>query len=56
MFTSYDKAIAAVIGGLAFVLAKAAGIDFLADLSADTIGAISAVLAGILVYFVPNKE
>ena len=53
MFTSVDKAIAAVIGGLVTVAAMVFNVDI--DLSPETIAAMGTVLSTVLVYAVPNK-
>lgn len=55
MFTTVDKAIAAILGGAVSFLALKFGIG--ADwISADVINSISIAVAGILVYLVPNKQ
>ena len=53
MFTSVDKAIAAVLGGLLFVAASF-GVEH--NVSAEMIASISAVIAGASAYLMPNKE
>ena len=54
MFTTVDKAIAAILGGLVSFLALKFG--FQADwLTADMINTISVAVSGLLVYLVPNK-
>jgi len=54
MFTTVDKALAAIIGGFASLLALKFGIH--ADwLTPDLINSISIAVAGGLVYLVPNK-
>ena len=53
MFTSWDKAIAAVVMGVLYALREAFGIDF--GLGEGTVNSISAALAGIVVWLVPNK-
>jgi zinc transporter ZupT len=55
MFTTIDKAIAAVLGGLVSFLALKFGIQ--ADwLTPDLINTLSVAIAGALVYLVPNKK
>lgn len=54
MFTSVDKAIVAVLGGVLTVVA-----EFGVDTSWATEGLVSGVgsmLTALMVYFVPNKE
>lgn len=54
MFTTVDKALAAIIGG--FVSFAALKFGFHADwLTPDLINTISVAIAGALVYVVPNK-
>ena len=53
MFTSWDKAIAAVVMGVLYALREAFGIDF--GLGEGTVNSISAALAGVVVWLVPNK-
>lgn len=55
MFTSLDKAIAAVIMGALSIATLAFGWTIPGWLSADNIAAALAVLTPVLVYFVPNK-
>jgi len=55
MFTTIDKAIAAVIGGIASFFGLQFG--FNAEwLTPDLTVTISSLIAGVLTYFVPNKE
>lgn len=53
MFTSFDKAIAAILSGLLFV---AANFGFDLGLSEEFVASVSAVVAGVAAYFVPNKD
>jgi len=53
MFTTIDKAIAAMIGGLGSFLMLKFGIDL--SLSADTINMISVGVSTFLTWLVPNK-
>jgi len=54
MFTTIDKAIAAIIGGVAGFLALKFG--FSADwLTPEMVVMVSSALAGLLTYLVPNK-
>lgn len=55
MFTSVDKAFAALIGAIVFIAQTYFQIDF-SWLSAETIEKIVPFLTTILVYFVPNKK
>lgn len=55
MFTSVDKALAALIGGVVFLLQQYAQVD-LSWLSASTIEGFIPFLTAILVYLVPNKK
>ena len=52
MFTSVDKAIAAVLSGLLFVAASF-GVEH--NVSGEMIASIAAVIAGVVTYLVPNK-
>lgn len=52
MITGFDKAIAAVIGGLGTIAANW-GFDF--GLSPDQVAALATVISTVLVWFVPNK-
>jgi hypothetical protein len=54
MFTTADKAIAAILGGLVSFAALKWGIQ-IDWLTPDFINTISIAVAGILVYLVPNK-
>lgn len=55
MFTTIDKAIAAVVGGIASFLLLKFGIH--ADwLTPDIINTLSIAVAGLLTYWVPNKQ
>lgn len=54
MFTSVDKALAAVAGAAVFLLTNF-GIDVTPDLQ-NTINTVVAVLTPILVYAMPNKD
>lgn len=54
MFTTVDKAIVAIIGGLLTVASMVFGMDL--NISPEFIGAIGSVVSGVLVYLVPNKE
>lgn len=53
MFTSIDKALVAVFGGLAFLASSLLGVDF--GVSTETVGMIVSLATPILVYFIPNK-
>lgn len=53
MNTTINKAIVAILGGLLTVLATF-GLDL--DISDELLSGSGAVLTGVLVYFVPNKE
>lgn len=56
MFTSYDKAIAAVLTGFVSVLALT-GLNlpsFLTDPA--TVAVLSSVITGLVTYLVPNKK
>ena len=52
MFTSFDKAIAAILSGFLFV---AANFGFDLGLSDEFVASVSAVIAGVAAYFTPNK-
>lgn len=52
MFTSIDKAIAAVLGGGLFLLAKL-GLDLPVD--QGTLDAVGVLVTTLFVYLVPNK-
>lgn len=54
MFTTIDKAIAAVIGGLASFAFMKWGIQ-LEWLTPEVINTLSVLISGMLVYIVPNK-
>lgn len=54
MYTSVDKAIASVIGGVLTLFFYATGIDF--GLGSGVILTIGSVITSALVYFVPNKS
>jgi len=53
MFTSFDKAIAAMIPAILFLLAELFGVEF--ELSVELQTSIAGVLGAVLTYFVPNK-
>lgn len=53
MFSSFDKAIVAAFGALAYIANAFLGIDF--GVSPETFGGIIAAITPILVYLVPNK-
>jgi hypothetical protein len=55
MFTTIDKAIAAVLGGLISFLALKFGIN-VDWMTPDLLNSISIAIAGVLVYLVPNKK
>ena len=55
MFTSLDKALAALIGAVVFILQSMLKID-LSWISADTIEKLIPFITTILVYLVPNKQ
>ena len=54
MFTSYDKAIAALIGPLLYLLSKAFGINL--ELSEEMQVAIAGAISGLLTWLIPNKK
>lgn len=54
MFTSVDKALAALIGGLVFLLQQYAGFE-LGWLTAETIEGFIPFVTALLVYAVPNR-
>ena len=54
MFTSYDKAIIAVIGGVIYLL-NGFGI-FSFNVSPEIVTALAGILTPLLTYFVPNKS
>lgn len=54
MFTSLDKAWAALFGAVAFLGAKYFGWDV--TLTPEFFTALSVAVPAILVYFVPNKD
>lgn len=54
MFTTVDKAIAAVLGGLISFLALKFGVN-VPWITPDLINTISIAVAGALTYLVPNK-
>lgn len=55
MFTSYDKAIAALITPVISILVLAGLVP--EDLASEaTIAALTAVVTGLVTYLVPNKE
>lgn len=54
MFTTVDKAIAAVLGGVITVLGMVFNVEI--GLSPEVIGSLGSLLAGLLVWAVPNKE
>jgi hypothetical protein len=52
MLTSFDKALSALVVGLALLVAGHYGLHLEADLQA----ALATVVTGIVVYLVPNKQ
>ena len=56
MFTSADKALAAIIMGLIFLANSWFHITIPGWLSPDNINQVLAVLTPILVYLIPNKK
>lgn len=54
MFTSMDKAIAALIMGIVFLINNFTGFHF--AVSPEVANGIAAALTPILVYLVPNKK
>lgn len=54
MFTSYDKAITAIIMGGLYMLNSIAGIDI--GISEETVTGILGVLTPLLVWLIPNKS
>ena len=54
MFTTIDKALAAIVLAAIFLLNEFGGIDI--GLSEETVTAIIAAATPILVYFIPNKR
>ena len=55
MFTTVDKAIAAILGGLVSFATLKWGVQ-LDWLTPDLINTLSIAIAGALVYLVPNKK
>jgi hypothetical protein len=55
MFTTIDKAIVAILGGLATVAAMSFGVN-VDWATPELLGSIGTMLNAILVYVVPNKE
>lgn len=55
MFTTIDKAIAAVLGGLISFFTLQFGIQ-VEWMTPELVGTISSVVTGLLVYLVPNKQ
>ncbi len=54
MFTSIDKALAAIVMAGLFMLNEFAGIDL--GISEETVAAVIAAATPILVYLIPNKR
>jgi hypothetical protein len=54
MFTTIDKALAAIVMAGLFLLNEFVGIDL--GLGEETVAGIIAALTPILVYFIPNKS
>lgn len=54
MFTSVDKALAAILSGLAFVANSLWGWDL--GLSPELYATLGALVSSLLVYLVPNKD
>lgn len=55
MFTSIDKALAALVMGLLFIIQTYTGISF-AWLSEETVTTLIGLLTPVLVWAVPNKK
>ena len=55
MFTSIDKALAALVMGLLFIIQTYTGISF-AWLSPETVTTIIGLLTPVLVWAIPNKQ
>jgi len=55
MFTSMDKALAAAIMGILFIVQTFTGFN-LSWISADTINTLIGLLTPVIVYYVPNKK
>lgn len=55
MFTSLDKALAAIIMGILFVLNSLFHISIPNFMTPDNINQVLAVLTPIIVYLIPNK-
>lgn len=53
MFTSYDKAIAALIGPLLYLVSKLTGFDI--EISEEVQIAIAGAISALLTWLVPNK-
>ncbi len=53
MFTSYDKAIAALIGPLLYLISKATGLEI--NLSEEMQVAIAGAISALLTWLIPNK-
>lgn len=53
MFTSIDKALAAIVMAALFLLNAFAGINL--GISEETVGAIIAAATPVLVYLIPNR-
>lgn len=53
MFTSYDKAIAALIGPLLYLISKLTGLEI--EVSEEVQIAIAGVISAVLTWLVPNK-
>jgi uncharacterized membrane protein len=56
MFTSIDKALAAMIGSVLFLINMLFGINVFGEHNADVIEVIIAVLVPLIVWLVPNRE
>ncbi|MCK9361857.1 hypothetical protein M0Q28_06585 [Patescibacteria group bacterium] len=56
MFTSVDKALAAIVMGLAFLLNSWFHISVPGWLTPDSINQVLAVLTPLVVYLIPNKK
>ncbi len=55
MFTSIDKALVALIGGLIFIVSTYFGVN-LSWISQETIATIVGLLTPVLVWAIPNKK
>jgi len=54
MFTSIDKALVAIIMGVAYIANSAFGVDF--GLEQSTVSMVIGGLTPILVWLIPNRE